>query len=239
MPAGTALLCAAILCGGEGKRLRKVVRGKPKPMAPVAGAPFLDFIIAYLLRSGIRDIVLCTGYRSDVIEKHYRRGIAGAKVVISREKTPLGTAGALKRAETRIKSDPFLVLNGDSICAADLSRLLSFHLKKNAMASLVLTKQPDRRDTGSVLTDRSGRVVKFSEKSGGGRGAFVNAGIYLLDKKILALIPKGRKYSLEYDVFPGLKGCYGLKSRAGLLDIGVPERYKLAEKVLKRAKRLK
>ena len=239
MAAGTGRLCAAVLCGGEGKRLRKVVRGRPKPMAPVDGVPFLDFIIAYLLRSGVRDIVLCTGYKSDVIEKHYKRGVAGAKVVISRENTPLGTAGALKRAEARIKSDPFLVLNGDSICAADLSRLLRFHLKKKALASVVLTKHTGRKDAGSVLTDRSGRVVRFSEKSGSGRGAFVNAGIYLLDRKILALIPKNRKYSLEYDLFPGLKGCYGTKSRAALLDIGVPERYKLAGKILKRAKGLK
>jgi NDP-sugar pyrophosphorylase family protein len=207
-------------------------------MAPVAGVPFLDFIIAYLLRSGIRDIVLCTGYRSDVIEKYYRRGIAGVKVVISREEKPLGTAGALKRAEACITSDPFFVLNGDSICAADLSRLLRSHLKKKALASIVLTKSTGRRDAGSVLTDRSGRVIKFSEKSGNGRSAFLNAGIYLLDKKVLALIPKSRKYSLEYDLFPGLKGCYGSKSRAALLDIGVPERYKLAGKILKKAKGL-
>ena len=202
-------------------------------MAPVAGVPFLDFIIAYLLRSGIRDIVLCTGYRSDVIEKRYRRGVAGAKIVISREEKPLGTAGALKLAEAHIKIDPFLVLNGDSICAADLARLLRFHLNKKALASVVLTKDTGRRDAGTVLTDRSGRVVRFSEKSG--RGAFVNAGIYLLDRKVLALIPKGRKYSLEYDLFPGLKDCYGSRSRAALLDIGVPERYKLAGKILKRA----
>lgn len=237
--AGTGGLCAAVLCGGEGRRLRKVVRGRPKPMAPVSGAPFLDFIIAYLLRSGVRDIVLCTGYKSDVIEKHYKRGVAGAKIAISREKKPLDTAGALKLAEARINSDPFLVLNGDSICAADLSRLLRFHLKKKAAASVVLTKNTGRPDVGAVLTDRSGRVVRFSEKSVGGRGAFVNAGIYLLDKKVLALIPAGRRYSLEYDLFPGLKDCFGLKSRAALLDIGVPERYKMAGKILKRAKRLR
>lgn len=234
MPAAPLPLFAAVLCGGEGKRLRKVLRGGPKPMAPVAGVPFLDFIIAYLLRSGVRDIVLCTGYKSGVIEKHYGPGIAGARLSISREKKPLGTAGALKLAEARINSDPFLVLNGDSICAADLSRLLRFHLRKKALASVVLTKNTGRGDTGAVLTDRSGRVVNFCEKTGGRRGARVNAGIYLLDKKVLELIPVRRKYSLEYDLFPGLKGCYGLKSRAGLLDIGVPERYKMAEKILKR-----
>ena len=238
MASGAGGLCAAILCGGAGKRLRKAVPGTPKPMAPVAGVPFLDFIIAYLLRSGVSDIVLCTGYRSGVIEKHYGRGIAGARISFSREKRPLGTAGALKLAAARIKSDPFLVLNGDSICAADLSRLLRFHLKKKAKATVVLTKNTGRSDVGAVVTDASGRVVKFSEKKGHGRGAFINAGIYLLDKKVLALIPELRKYSLEYDLFPGLEGCFGFKSWAPLLDIGVPERYIMAEKILKRKEAL-
>jgi len=230
MPPDAIRPWAAILCGGAGKRLRKVLRGSPKPMAPVAGAPFLDFLIAYLLKSGIRDIVLCTGYKSGVIEKYYRRGIPGARIAISREKKPLGTAGALKHAAARIKSDPFFVLNGDSICAADLRRLLRFHLKKKALASMVLTKNTGRADVGSVSTDGSGLVVGFSEKSG--RRAFVNAGIYLMDRKVLALIPKRRAFSLEYDLFPKLRNCYGFKSRAGLLDIGVPERYKMAEQLM-------
>ena len=230
MPPGAIRPWAAILCGGAGKRLRKVLRGRPKPMAPVAGVPFLDFLIAHLLKYGIRDIVLCTGYKSGVIEKHYRRGIPGARIAISREEKPLGTAGALKHAAARIKSDPFFVLNGDSICAADLRRLLRFHLKKKALASVVLTKAAGRSDVGSVLTDRAGLVVKFSEKSG--RCAYVNAGIYLLDKKVLAFIPKRRAFSLEYELFPKLKNCYGFKSRADLLDIGVPERYKTAQQVL-------
>jgi len=231
-PAGTAGLCAAILCGGAGKRLRKAVRGRPKPMALVSGAPFLDYLLGYLLKAGVRDIVLCTGYKSDVIENHYRRGLPGARVAVSREPKPLGTAGALKRAAALIKSDPFLVLNGDSICAADLSGLLRFHLKKKALASVVLTRNTGRSDVGAVATDRSGRVTRFSEKSG--RGVLANAGIYLLNKKVLELIPARRKYSLEYDLFPGLKDCYGFKSRAALLDIGVPERYRTAGKILKR-----
>jgi D-glycero-alpha-D-manno-heptose 1-phosphate guanylyltransferase len=235
MSAITPPTCAVILCGGKGTRLRKVIRGKPKPMAPIAGAPFLDYLIAYLSRAGVRTIILCTGYKSGVIESRYRSRGNAAEIIISREDRPLGTAGAIKHAAKSITSDPFLVLNGDSICAADLSRLLTFHLKKKARASLVLTENTGRSDVGAVVTDNSGRVVKFSEKSG--RGDFMNAGIYVLNKEVLELIPKGRKCSLEYELFPELKDFYGFKSRAALLDIGTPERYALAGKILAKKKK--
>lgn len=228
-------LCAVILCGGAGKRLRKVVHGIPKPMALIAGRPFLDFLIEYLIRFNVRTVILCTGYKSDVIEKYYKSKHFVAKIIISKEDRPLDTAGALKNAAAYIKSNPFFVLNGDSFCNVNLHQLFRFHVRKKANASIVLAWKDDRTDTGAVLVDESCRILKFREKCISDNNTFINAGIYLFDKKVLSLIPKNRKYSLEFDLFPGLDNCYGYKTRAPLLDIGVPERYKMAEIILKKS----
>lgn len=221
---------AVILCGGLGRRLRPAVKGRPKPMAEVAGRPFLDILLARLRGQGVRRFVLCAGYRADFIRRHYSE-IPG--VAVSEEKRPLGTAGAVKNARRLIKGRSFLVLNGDSFCAADLRRFAAFHRRKKAAVSLVLSKASGRGDTGTVRLAADGRVSSFSEKSG--RGGLVNAGIYLMDRALLDAVPAGRKYSFEYDLFPGLRRLYGFRTAAPLLDIGTPERYRAAEKILRRS----
>lgn len=225
-------LTAVILCGGLGRRLRKTVKGRPKPMAEVGGRPFLDLLIDRLRGYGIKRVVLCAGYKAGCIEKYYADADG---VSISVEKKALGTAGAVRHARAFIKGSPFLVLNGDSFCAADLRRFHAFHLRKKALASVALTRPSGRDDVGSVRRAADGRITDFSEKGGSRAGKLVNAGIYLFDRKVLGLIPDGRKYSLEYDLFPGLENCYGFLSAAGLLDIGTPGRYRAAAASLKKS----
>jgi len=226
---------AVILCGGLGKRLRSAVKDVPKPMAKVAGRPFLDILLAHLRRQGLRRAVLCAGYRAGAIKRHY----AGDKdVLVSAEPRPLGMAGAVKHAARLIKSGRFLVLNGDSFCAADLRRFQAFHRRKKAEASVVLTRPAGRGDVGAVRLGSGGRIKDFREKAGAAPGALVNAGIYLLERGVLARIPAGKKYSFEYDLFPALRSCYGFRTAAALLDIGTPERYRAAEKILRKSGQL-
>ncbi len=232
MAADMSKMYAVVLCGGLGKRLRKIVGSRPKPMVLVNGRPFLDFVIERLLKYDISNIILCAGYKSDTIKKYYNRKKIAANIVISNEKKPLDTAGAVKNANSKIKSNPFFVLNGDSICTVDFSKMLDFHIRKRASATIALTKMKKISDYGVVALDSEGKITAFNEKRKDAAAGLVNSGVYVFDKKVLSSIPCLQKYSLEYDLFPRLKNCYGYVTKATLLDIGTPERYRMAEKFL-------
>lgn len=227
---------AAILCGGLGKRLRNIAKNIPKPMVDIDGRPFLDILISYITSFGVKNIVLLTGFKSEVIENYYRNKKLTISLHISKEEKLLGTGGAIKFAERYIKSNPFFVLNGDSLCRVDLRKLLEFHIRKKADATIVLTNavgMSDTKDYGSVEIDKSQRVISFSEKSKSKR-KFINAGVYVFNKKILKLIPENREFSLENDLFSRIKNFYGYSTKEVLLDIGTPERYQKAQFLLSR-----
>jgi len=217
---------AVILCGGEGKRLRAMV-----------GRPFLDLLINYVAGFGIRRFILCTGYGADFIEGYYREEKRPLNIVFSREKEPLGTAGAVKNAEHLIKSPSFVVMNGDSLCPLDVRKFAAFHKRKDALISIALAKVLDRDgDYGGVTVDRSGHVLRFDEKKRLRRFTHhVSAGVYIFEKDVLARISHKTYSSLEYDLFPALvdNRFYGYKVEEGFIDIGTPERYKKAIQHLK------
>lgn len=223
-------LDVVILCGGMGKRLKRMVSGIPKPMAEVTGRPFLDILLDYAVAFGFRRFILCAGYRGDKIKEYYRKRKG---VVISQEKKPLGTAGAVKNAQRFIKSSPFLVMNGDSLCKLDLLKFINFYEEKNASFSMVLTKSKGGNDYGRVNINNSNRIINFDEKKETRRNDFINAGVYLLDINIFSIIPAGRKLSLEYDVFPEITEdrFYGYITEEELIDIGTPDRYLAAQQI--------
>lgn len=221
---------AVILCGGLGKRLKKFTKKTPKPMVLIKNRPFLDILIGYLGRYGIKNIVLCTGYRSGVIEKYYRGKSGNLRISVSKESSPLGTAGAVKNAERKIESDPFIVLNGDSYCDVDLRKLLCFHKKKKAVITIALSKAENIDDYGNVELDGNKKIKAFREKTSKGTGNMVNSGIYIISKKALSEIPENRKYSLEYGLFNKTGDIYGFETNSRHYDIGTPERYEKAKK---------
>lgn len=215
-----------ILGGGQGTRLRDVVKDRPKPMADINGRPFLDILINYISNFGFRRFILSIGYLAEVIEKYYQTNNALYEVVFSKENEPLGTGGAVKNAEKYIRSNPFLVLNGDSFCPVDLNNFFCFHLAKEALCSMVIADTENVGAGGGVTVDDSQKIVGFGEKQQQGKG-HISAGIYLFEKKVLSLIPAGTNHSLEYDLFPALAGrkFYGYKTNEKMIDIGTPERY--------------
>ena len=228
-----------ILCGGQGARLRGVVQDVPKVMAEIDGRPFLDFIMEHLRTEGLARVILCMGYKADVIEAHYRGRECGMTIEFSRENTPLGTGGALKNARGLIFSDPFFVLNGDSFLAADLQRLLNFHIKKKAEASMVVTQVTEPGDYGSVALDDEQRVTAFHEKSGGEGLSNVNAGVYCFNQSVFSRMPHTAQFSLEREFLPKLTGhkFYGVITSRPFVDIGTPDRYNYAKHNLKWGKR--
>ncbi len=230
-------LDALILCGGLGTRLREVVTDRPKGLADVRGRPFLDLLIDRLARHGLRRFVLCTGYRGEQIAARYARR-TDAEFVVSLEEQPLGTAGALRLAATHLRSDPLLVLNGDSFCEVDYEALRAFHEDKRATLSIVVVPPGERDDAGNVALADDGAITSFSEKSGRGERTSINAGIYLMHRSLVDALPAHTSLSLERDVFPEAVrrgGCYGFRVPGPVVDIGTPERYLAAQDLLRDA----
>ncbi len=226
-----------ILCGGLGKRLRPVIKDRPKVMAKVNGRPFLDILIEYLSGQGFKRLILCIGYMGKAIKYYYRAKSVPLEIVYSEEKKPLGTGGALRAAKSLIGSKTFLVLNGDSFCPVNFSKFFDFHLAKKALFSIALTRLKHGQNCGKVKLDNNQRIVNFKEKAAIKNKEYSSVGIYLLEKRIFTLMGNKRKFSLEYDFFPTLiisKKCFGYTTRKSLIDIGTPATYRKAQNYFQR-----
>lgn len=219
---------ALILAGGAGTRLRPLLPELNKPMAPISGRPFLEYLFLQLKKHGVEDITLCVGYKADLIESHFGTGERwGLRLSYSHETDFLGTGGALKRAEALIHADTFFVMNGDSLLDVDLRALWRYHRDRHALATLALATVADTQRYGAVSLDQSGRVVRFIEKGGAHAAGLINGGVYVFARQVLDGIPGGQPVSLERDVLPALieQGLYGLPSTGYFVDIGVPADY--------------
>jgi NDP-sugar pyrophosphorylase family protein len=219
---------AVILAGGLGTRLGNVIAGLNKPMAPVAGRPFLEYLLLQLAKNRVGGVTLCLGHRGDLIRNHFGVGRFGRmRLAYSVEDSLCGTAGALKLAEPLLPGENFLVLNGDSLFDIPLQELADFHHDRGALATLALAPVEDPGRFGTVVVDETGQVLRFTEKGQGLPGGLINAGVYVFRREVLARIPAGRPVSLEREVFPTLigKGLCGLAFRDYFVDMGVPEDY--------------
>jgi len=219
---------ALILAGGAGTRLRPVLAELNKPMAPVAGRPFLEYLLLQLKKYGIDEVTLCVGYKADLIQSYVGTGDRwGIQVNYSYETDFLGTAGALKLAEDHIHDEDFFVMNGDSLFDIELRTLMDYHRAMEATATLALAYVNDTQRYGAVGINEAGRIVSFREKREGNKEGLINGGVYVLARKVLDIIPGGQPVSLEQDILPRLIGqdLYGLSLRGYFVDIGVPADY--------------
>lgn len=228
---------AVILVGGLGTRLRAIIPSTPKPLAPVGDRPFLELLIRQLQGQGIRHLVMCSGYLADQIEGEFGDGRGlGVAIEYSKESQPLGTAGAIKFAETHLQSVPeFLVMNGDSYLEIDLGQLLRFHCLHGGLATVAVVAVENAGRYGTVVADSGHRVTAFSEKTGNDSPGLINAGIYVFRRALLDQIPAGPS-SLEKDVFPKIldQGVYAAERRGMFIDIGTPGDYARAQVLLDR-----
>jgi len=219
-----------ILCGGQGTRLASVIGDTPKSIALIGGRPFLDILIDQAAGWGCRRFILCAGYQRDAIHDHFRDFDAGLEVLIADEDAPLGTGGALRDARPLIRSNPVLVMNGDSICPLDMRGLVAQHADRRADLTIAITRMQETGDYGTVSIGEHDRVRSFREKVPCA-DAWASAGIYLVDAALFGRMPAGDHFSLEHDLFPSLVDlkCYGYATDAPLIDIGTPERYQDAQ----------
>lgn len=221
---------AAILVGGQGTRLRGVTGSRlPKPMVDVAGRPFLEYLLRYLQRQGVRRICLMTGHQASVVEEYFGVGSAlGLRIAYSRETSPLGTGGALRLALAKLGGDRFIVMNGDSYFGVELDQLVETHLgcaAPHLVATIALARAADGSRFGAVSVTPTGAITAFDEKSSIGRPGLVSAGIYVVERSLVESIPPGRPVSLERDVWPLHLGggLVGLEMSGEFEDIGTPE----------------
>ena len=226
-----------ILCGGLGTRLRPKINDRPKSLAPIGDWIFLDVLISFLAKHGIKRFILSTGYMKDKIRDHIAQKYKNDNNLLfrfSEEEHPLGTGGALKKALLLVESFPCVVVNGDSFLDVDLPHFFSFHNQRGALFSLALAPQP-RPDGGQVHIDKNGKVTGFQEKTNTYGARFMNGGVYICERGAMDKMPEAEMFSLEYDLFPGLASeglLYGFTTESEVVDIGTPERLRAAQSQL-------
>lgn len=220
---------ALILAGGEGTRLRPLTSTVPKPVVPLVDRPFIVFMIDWLRRHGVDDVIMSCGHLADGVRAVLGDGSGvGVRLRYVEEPKPLGTGGALKFAEEWL-DERFLMLNGDVLTDIDLSSQLAEHERTGARATLALYPVEDPSAYGLVRLEADGAVREFLEKPAPDQidTNNVNAGAYVLDKSVLDLLVYGEKASIERDVFPRLvgNGLFGHVLDGYWMDIGTPQRY--------------
>ena len=218
---------AVVLAGGLGTRLSAVVNDRPKVLAEIGGKPFLAYLLDFLSTSGIHSVVLCTGFFGEQIRMRFGEKYGNMYLSYSQESSPLGTAGALRLALPLIQSESVLIMNGDSFCDANLENFWEWHSSHDADASLLLVEMSDTRRFGRVVVSADGLVLRFDEKNDEGLPGFINAGIYLIKRRLLWEIPEDGSVSIEREIFPGWVGqrLFGYICKARFIDIGTPESY--------------
>lgn len=223
---------AIVLAGGFGTRLRQVVPDLPKPMAPIAGRPFLEILLSMLARKGFTRAVLSLGFMSETIISHFGSSYLGIELVYEVEAQPLGTGGAIRVALTRCVTDHVFIFNGDTYLDLEVDDLERVWQSRQHTV-LVVREVPDTTRFGRVEV-RDGRVIAFLEKGQSGPG-LINAGCYVLPRTVLDDYPLCQSFSIETEFF--MKSLQRLRvdgfvTYGRFIDIGIPDDYLLAQTAL-------
>lgn len=220
---------AVVLAGGEGTRMRPLTAEVAKPVMPLAGRPFLLFMLDWLVEHGVEDVVVCCGYAADRVAAVLKSRYRSARLRYVREQSPLDTAGPVRlAADQGLLDERFFVLNGDILCDFDLSSQLEWHMQAGAACTLALVAVEDSSSYGTVVCDAAGRVEGFFEKQARFAPGRVNAGIYVAERAVAEQIAPDRPVSFESEIFPRLassRQLYGYFGEGYWNDIGTPERY--------------
>ena len=222
-----------MLAGGLGTRLKSRFGDLPKGLAPLGGRPFLQRQLEWLREAGLKEVVMCAGYGSELLRETLGGGESlGLTLHWSVESEPLGTGGALQLAAAFVDG-PALVVNGDTLPECDPWQLERDRWEHGAFGAIALFEVADARARGRVECDASGRIERFVEKDASYRGsAWVNGGLYAFDPALWRRLPRGPS-SLERDILPPLAAAGRLRGFQGpgsFFDIGTPEEWERAER---------
>lgn len=220
---------AIVLAGGFGTRLKEVVPDLPKPMAPVAGRPFLEILLSMLAAKGFKRVILSLGFMSEKISLYFGDSYLGMEIVYEVEEQPLGTGGAIRAALMHCVADHAFIFNGDTYLDLEVEAL-EYLWQESHNSMIVVREIPDTARFGRVdISD--GRIIAFLEKGQSGLG-LINAGCYVLPKDRLDEFPLGQPFSIETEFF--IKNLENIRfdgfiTQGRFIDIGVPVDYALAQ----------
>src|ERR671921_2741181 len=233
------MMKAVIMAGGHGTRLRPLTSDQPKPMIPIVNVPCIEHIVRLLESHGVTDIVATLQFMPEEIQDYFGDGSDwGVNMRYSIEGVPAGTAGSVKLAEEHLEGGRVLVVSGDALTDADLTRIVEFHQAKGAEATIVLKSVENPLDFGIVITEEDGRISRFLEKPAWGQvfSDTVNTGIYLLEPSVMGEIPdpEDGEYDFSKELFPGLleegRPLYGYVTDDYWEDIGTLEQFAGAQR---------
>ena len=225
---------AIVLAGGLGTRLRGVIGDRPKPMAEINGRPFLDYLLEYWARQGIKTVVLAVGYRHEVIRDHFGDTFHGLRLRYAVEESPYGTGGAILNALPHTSGPTVLALNGDTLFRLELRSLLRAHQESGGKLTLALKRMPDCSRYGVVRIDEAGEVVGFEEKRPRSDG-LINGGVYLFEPSWLVGLGLPEVFSFEKELLERYYQRHpmlGIPCDGYFIDIGVPEDFERAKRDL-------
>lgn len=217
-----------ILAGGQGSRIRSLYPDMPKPLIPVSGEPFIEWVLRHASSQGIRQFVISLGHLAEVAERYFRSRPADHLTIRTvREDVPLGTGGGFWRAQEQAApdADVLAAMNGDSLILADFSAAWKILADPRVDGVVLATEVDDARRYGRIEANSAGRLLRLREKQAG--GGLVNAGVYFFRRRVLEKFPRRRPLSMELDVFPRLLADGAefavAVCQAPFIDIGTPE----------------
>lgn len=229
---------AVVMAGGAGSRLRPLTIGRPKPMVPLVNKPVMGHALDLLKKHGITEVVVTVQYLAERIQEYFGDGASlGMKIHYALEEVPLGTAGSVKNAAQYL-DDTFVVISGDALTDFDLTKIITYHQEKKALATITLYHVPNPLEYGVIITDESGRIKQFLEKPSWGEviSDTVNTGIYVLEPQILDYFEPNVSFDFSKDLFPILlaKGdpMYGFVAEGYWCDVGNLQEYMRASQDL-------
>jgi D-glycero-alpha-D-manno-heptose 1-phosphate guanylyltransferase len=230
---------AIILAGGLGSRLKAVVPDVPKPMAPINGRPFLEYLLDYWAGQGVSRFVLSVGYKREIIEEYFAARHKGIEVDYAVEDQPRGTGGGLLLALKQLRQPgTFLIMNGDTFFEVDLAAMRHYHQGKHAEVTVALREVEANSRYAGVEIDKDGRITAFDNRARTSGRALINGGVYLAEQSAFAGMAPApdEPVSIEDQLYPRMlaagRRLYGFPSPGRFIDIGVPEDYRRAAAVL-------
>ena len=229
---------AIILAGGLGARLGELTSHTPKPMLQVNSRPFVSYVMDYLIESEVNCIIFAVSYLADQFIDHFGDSYRGVPLKYSIEREPLGTGGAIKNAMQLCESEPILIVNGDTFCPLDIIKMYAEHLQKDASISIGISRVDDTSRYGSVITNKNGFVVSFTEKGNASGPGHINCGTYLLNKNLSILDKLPNAFSFEKEVLENFNGfelnINTFSTSAEFLDIGIPSDFEKSKSFLRK-----
>lgn len=227
-----------VLAGGIGSRLKEVISDVPKPLAPIRGRPFLEYLLSYWIKNNAQHFVLSVGHKYQQIMSHFGTSFNGIPITYVIEHEPMGTGGALLKVlnETRLE-DEFFLVNGDTLFLIDQQHIINFHTKSSAELSMSLRQVKDAGRYHRMCLNETGRIIAIEQPNEKKESGQINGGVYIVNSGLFNewSYDGSKCISLENDIFPSIintHSIYGFPDDGDFIDIGIPDDFHKAQNYL-------